>query len=107
MDQYKEFCRLRDYRAPGAEACTHTEAEAFALANKPPGMAVARDRSAVGKIMDEISMLPVLWGLNEPGALLRNSDVFRVLAAAGREQVDATVDTTITAHKLENKGATA
>lgn len=40
----------------------------------------------IGKLMDEISSLPVLWGLNEPGALLRNSDVFRVLAAAGREQ---------------------
>ena len=32
MDEYKEFCRLRDYRKPGAEVCQHTEAEAFALA---------------------------------------------------------------------------
>ena len=32
MDQYKEFCRLRDYRKPGAEVCRHTEAEAFAMA---------------------------------------------------------------------------
>lgn len=32
MDQYKEFCRLRDYRRPGAEVPHHTEAEAFALA---------------------------------------------------------------------------
>jgi len=32
MDQYKEFCRLRDYRKPGAEVPHHTEAEAFALA---------------------------------------------------------------------------
>ena len=31
MDQYKEFCRLRDYRQPGAEVPQHTEAEAFAL----------------------------------------------------------------------------
>lgn len=32
MDQYKEFCRLRDYRKPGVEVPHHTEAEAFALA---------------------------------------------------------------------------
>ena len=32
MDQYKEFCRLRDYRKPGVEVPQHTEAEAFALA---------------------------------------------------------------------------
>ena len=32
MDQYKEFCRLRDYRKPGAEVCRHTEAEAFSMA---------------------------------------------------------------------------
>lgn len=32
MNEYKEFCRLRDYREPGAEICQHTEAEAFALA---------------------------------------------------------------------------
>ena len=29
---YKQFCRLRDYRKPGAEVCQHTEAEAFAMA---------------------------------------------------------------------------
>jgi len=32
MDQYKEFCRLRDYRKHGAEVPQCTEAEAFALA---------------------------------------------------------------------------
>lgn len=32
MDEYKEFCRLRDYRKPGAEVPQYTEAEAFALA---------------------------------------------------------------------------
>lgn len=32
MDQYREFCRLRDYRKPGVEVCQYTEAEAFALA---------------------------------------------------------------------------
>lgn len=33
--QYREFCRLRDYRKPGVEVCQHTEAEAFALATGP------------------------------------------------------------------------
>ncbi len=65
-----------------------------------PAKAIEHDRSGeskqssangkpqpiIGRLMDQISALPVLWGLNEPGALLRNSDVFRVLAAAGREQ---------------------
>lgn len=32
MDQYKEFCWLRDHRRPGAEVPQYTEAEAFALA---------------------------------------------------------------------------
>ncbi|NVI81905.1 hypothetical protein [Janthinobacterium sp. BJB401] len=31
-NQYREFCRLRDYRKPGAEVPQYTEAEAFALA---------------------------------------------------------------------------
>ena len=33
-DTYKEFCRLRDYRKPGAEVCQYTEAEAFAVATR-------------------------------------------------------------------------
>ena len=37
MDQYKEFCRLRDYRKPGVEVPHHTEAEAFALAVQSKG----------------------------------------------------------------------
>ncbi|OYO29198.1 hypothetical protein [Janthinobacterium sp. PC23-8] len=48
--------------------------------------AAPQGQPIIGRLMDQISALPVLWGLNEPGALLRNSDVFRVLAAAGREQ---------------------
>lgn len=32
MSRYTEFCMLRDYRAPGADVCKHTESEAFALA---------------------------------------------------------------------------
>jgi hypothetical protein len=31
MDKYKEFCRLRDSRKPGAEVPEYTEAEAFAM----------------------------------------------------------------------------
>lgn len=63
-----------------------------------PAKAIEHDRSGeskqagtngkpqpiIGRLMDQISALPVLWGLNEPGALLRNRDVFRVLADAGR-----------------------
>ncbi|WP_193317389.1 hypothetical protein [Janthinobacterium violaceinigrum] len=33
-DAYKDFCRLRDYRKPGAEVPKYTEAEAFALATR-------------------------------------------------------------------------
>ncbi len=32
VSKYNEFCRLRDYRKPGAEVPLYTEAEAFALA---------------------------------------------------------------------------
>lgn len=32
VNKYNEFCRLRDYRKPGAEVPQYTEAEAFALA---------------------------------------------------------------------------
>ena len=46
----------------------------------------AAPQPIIGLLMDQISAPPVLWGMNEPGALLRNSDVFRVLVAAGREQ---------------------
>lgn len=46
----------------------------------------AAPQPIIGRLMDQISALPALWGLNEPGALLRNIDVFRVLVAAGREQ---------------------
>jgi hypothetical protein len=38
----------------------------------------------IGKLLDEFSALPVLWGLNEPGALLRHSDVFKMLVNAGK-----------------------
>lgn len=31
VEEYKEFCRLRDFRKPGVEVCEYTEAEAFAM----------------------------------------------------------------------------
>ncbi|KKO65340.1 hypothetical protein VM94_00875 [Janthinobacterium sp. KBS0711] len=31
---YKQFCRLRDYRKPGTEVPLYTEAEAFVLATE-------------------------------------------------------------------------
>lgn len=37
-----------------------------------------------GKLLDEITALPVLWGLNEPGALLRHSDVSKVITNAAK-----------------------
>ncbi len=42
-NQYRIFCRLRDFRAPGAEAPKHTEAEAFrlALATNPEVIPIA------------------------------------------------------------------
>jgi len=47
MDQYKEFCRLRDYRKPGAEVPQYTEAEAFALAtNKCQACSPATKKAA-------------------------------------------------------------
>lgn len=48
MNRYTEFCRLRDYRAPGADACKYTEAEAFALAT--PAVA---DSTAVHALIED------------------------------------------------------
>ncbi|MGK5048792.1 hypothetical protein ACQ4WP_23285 [Janthinobacterium sp. GB4P2] len=70
-----------------ARIWTKVEAIRAKQAAKPKHspLPVAAPQPIIGRLMDQISALPVLWGLNEPGALLRNSDVFRVLAAAGRE----------------------
>lgn len=71
-----------------ARIWTKVEAIRAKQAAKPKHspLPVAGPQPIIGRLMDQISALPVLWGLNEPGALLRNSDVFRVLVAAGREQ---------------------
>ena len=70
-----------------ARIWTKVEAIRAKQAAKPKHspLPAAAPQPVIGRLMDQISALPVLWGLNEPGALLRNSDVFRVLAAAGRE----------------------
>ena len=71
-----------------ARIWTKVEAIRAKQAAKPKHspLPAAAPQPIIGRLMDQISALPVLWGLNEPGALLRNSDVFRVLVAAGREQ---------------------
>lgn len=71
-----------------ARIWTKVEAIRAKQAAKPKHspLPAAAPQPIIGRLMDQISALPVLWGLNEPGALLRNSDVFRVLAAAGRQQ---------------------
>ena len=42
------------------------------------------ERALIGRLLDEMSQLQILWGLNEPGGLLRFSDVSNVLFAAGK-----------------------
>lgn len=75
------WTKVEAIRAKQAAKPKHSPLPAAApqvVAEDPP-------QPIIGLLMDRISALPVLWGLNEPGALLRNSDVFRVLAAAGRD----------------------
>jgi hypothetical protein len=69
-----------------------TEALSFddALAAAP----VQQAQPLIGKLMDEFSALPMLFpdGCQEPGALVRHSDVFNMLVAASKLQA-APVDT--------------
>lgn len=58
MDQYKEFCRLRDYRKPGAEVCRHTEAEAFAMAT---------NEGSTSELQAELARLAVGVHANDDG----------------------------------------
>lgn len=39
----------------------------------------------IGRLFDEFAALPVLWGLNEPGALVRHSQVFDMMVKVGKE----------------------
>lgn len=47
--------------------------------NNPP-----QAQTLIGKLLDDFSALPVLWGLNEPGALVRHGDIFRIIVDAGK-----------------------
>jgi hypothetical protein len=49
----------------------------------------ATGQPPIGRLLDEFSALPVLWGLNEPGALMRHSDVFKMLVNAGKTYLAA------------------
>lgn len=80
LDSVRQACVERGYTAGGLAV------PGVPVESAPAGTAVATPQPVIGRLMDQISALPVLWGLNEPGALLRNSDVLRVLVAAGREQ---------------------
>lgn len=58
MDQYKEFCRLRDHRKPGAEVCQHTEAEAFAMATcEGPACELAALAARHEHVLDGVIMM--------------------------------------------------
>ena len=51
------------------------------LATKP---AAPADQSIIGKLLDGFSEIEHLWGLNEPGALVRHRDVFNLIVAVGK-----------------------
>lgn len=58
-----------------------------AAAPVPPASAPAgtiNGQPVIGQLLDDFSELPLLWGLNEPGALVRHSDVFKMLVDAGK-----------------------
>ena len=81
------WTKVEAIRAKRAAKPKHSPLPAIAPQAPADGQtASSPPQPIIGRLMDQISALPVLWGLNEPGALLRNSDVLRVLVAAGREQ---------------------
>ena len=81
------WTKVEAIRAKQAAKPKHSPLPAIAPQAPADGQtASSPPQPIIGRLMDQISALPVLWGLNEPGALLRNSDVLRVLVAAGREQ---------------------
>lgn len=51
------------------------------LATKPAAQA---DQAIIGKLLDRFSEIEHLWGLNEPGALVRHRDVFNLIVAVGK-----------------------
>ncbi|OIJ42012.1 hypothetical protein [Massilia timonae] len=46
----------------------------------------AASQPLIGKLLDQLSGMPVLWGLGEPGALVRHGDVFKMLIDAGKAE---------------------
>lgn len=70
------------------EWCLVSDAISHGIIHAAPAAAngAPDDQPLIGKLMDKLCFLPVLWGLNEPGALLRHSDVFRMLVDAGNTQ---------------------
>jgi hypothetical protein len=54
------------------------------VAGQSAEVAQPDEQPLIGKLLDKISQLEVLWGLNEPGALLRFSDVIKVLFEAAK-----------------------
>ena len=51
----------------------------------PAGASVGNGvHAAIGELVAQFSALPVLWGLNEPGALVRHGDVFKLLIDASK-----------------------
>lgn len=88
MDQYKEFCRLRDYRKPGVEVPHHTEAEAFALATSRD---TARELSDLARrhehVLDNVISMAEEFGArsrpNAGGHAFRN---FSVIVRALKEE---------------------
>lgn len=65
-----------------------------ARASLPPASAevvapALSGRTIIGKLLDDFSELPVLWGLSEPGALVRHGDVFRLIVGAGKSAAPA------------------
>lgn len=43
----------------------------------------------IGRLLDEFAALPVLWGLNEPGALVRHGQVFDMMVKVAKEYAAA------------------
>jgi len=56
---------------------------------QPPNASNPR-QPMIGRLLDELAALPVLWGLGEPGALVRQGQVFDMMVSVGKEYACAT-----------------
>ena len=88
MDRYKEFCRLRDYRKPGAEVPHHTEAEAFTLATSHD---TARELAALVRkhenVLDNVILMAEEFGTRRrPNAGGHAFRTFAVILRALKEE---------------------